>query len=61
MENVNINVFNMITRTNVSKTFTKRILCKFKCKFDGRKCNLNQNWNNKCRYKCKNLRKHHVC
>ena len=21
-------------------------MCKCKCKFDGRKCNLNQNWNN---------------
>ena len=32
-----------------------------KCKFDGRKCNSNQKWNNdKCSCKCKNL-KEHVC
>ena len=29
------------------------------CKFDRRKCNSNQNWNNdKCRCECK---KHHIC
>ena len=30
-----------MTRINESKTLTKRILCEFKCKFDGRKCNSN--------------------
>ena len=46
-ENVNIKVFNMITRVNESKTLTKHISCE--CKFDGRKCNPNQTWNNnKC-------------
>ena len=33
--------------------------CKCKCKFDEKKCNSNQWWNNnKCRCECK---KHHVC
>ena len=50
-------VFNMITGINESKTLTKHI-CKCKCKFDGRKCNSNQKWNNdKCRCECK---KHHI-
>ena len=32
------------------KFFKKNIPCECKCKFDGRKCNLNQNWNkDKCR------------
>ena len=32
---------------------------KCKCKFDGRKCNSNQGWNNnKCRCECKKL---HIC
>ena len=36
----------MITRINETKTLTKHISCRGKCKFDGRKC---QNWNNnKC-------------
>ena len=41
--------FNMITGTNKSKTLTKHISWECKCKFDVRKCNLNQKWNNdKC-------------
>ena len=39
----------MITRINESKTLSAYILCDCKCKFDGRKCNLNRKWNNgKC-------------
>ena len=35
---------------------------KCKCKFDGKECNLNQNWNdNKCRCEGKNLEEHHIC
>ena len=37
----------MITETNESKILTKPYGCK--CKFHGRRCNLNQKWNNnKC-------------
>ena len=36
----------MITGKNESKILTKDISCKCKCKFDGRKCNSNQWWNN---------------
>ena len=32
-------IFNMITAINELKTLNKHILCKSKCKFDGRKCN----------------------
>ena len=38
----NVNVFNMVTRINESRTLTKRTLCDCKCRFDGRKCNSNQ-------------------
>ena len=41
-EDSNLSVFNMITGINESKTLTKHILCKCKCKFDGRKCNSDQ-------------------
>ena len=49
----------MITKINLSKTLTKRISCKCKCKFDRRKCNSNQFFSNdKCRCECK---KRHIC
>ena len=57
-EDLNLSVFNTITRINELKTLTKHISCKCKCKFDERKCNSNQWWNNdKCQYECK---KHHI-
>ena len=49
MEHLNLSVLNMITGTNELKTLTKHISCPRKCKFDGRKFNSNQKWNNgKC-------------
>ena len=52
-------MFNMIAGINESKTLTKYITCECKCKFDGRKCNSDQWWNNnKCRCECK---KRDVC
>ena len=58
---VNLNAFNAIARKDKSKTLTKHISCKCKCKFDGTKYNLNQKFNNdNSQYECKNLRKHHV-
>ena len=49
----------MITGINELKTLTKHISCKCKCKFDGRKRNLDQWWNDvKCWCECKT---HHVC
>ena len=48
-EDLNLNVFNMITGINESKTLTQHTSCECKCKFDGRKCNSDQWWNNsKC-------------
>ena len=58
-EDLNVSVFNMITVINESKTLTKHISCIFKFRFDGRKCNSHQWWNNnKCRCECK---KRHAC
>ena len=58
---LNPDEYNMITKTNESKTLRKHISCECKCKFDGRKCNSNQKWNNgKCQCECKNLRKRHA-
>ena len=41
-EDLNLNVFNMITEINESKTLRKYILCEYKCKFDGRNWNSDQ-------------------
>ena len=48
-EELNIHVFNMIAGKNKSKILTKGISCECKCKFDRRKCNSKEKWNNdKC-------------
>ena len=52
-------MFNIIREINESKTITKHISYECKCKFDERKCNSNQWWNNdKCWCEWK---KHHIC
>ena len=44
---------------NESKILKQHISCEYKCKFDGRKCNSDQWWNNyKYRVECK---KHNEC
>ena len=58
-EDLNLSMFNMITIINESNTLTKHISCECKCRFDGRKCNSDQWWNNKkCRCECK---RNHAC
>ena len=55
----NLNVFNMITGMNESKTLAKHISCKCEFRFNGRKCNSDQWWNNdNCQCESK---KRHVC
>ena len=41
-EDVNIKVFNMITRVNEVKTLIEHILCDYKCKFNSATCNSNK-------------------
>ena len=58
-EDLHVSMFNVITGINESKTLTKHISCKCKCKFDGGKCNSDHLWNNaKCWCECE---KRHVC
>ena len=45
-KDLNIYVFDMITGKSKSKILGKNISCECKCKFYGRKCNSDQNWNN---------------
>ena len=52
----------MITGMNESKTITKHISCNCKCKFHGKKYNLNQKWTKHKSYcECGNPIKHFVC
>ena len=53
-KDLNLIDFNMITGINKSKILKKHISSKCACKFDSRKCNSNQKWNNEtcqCEYK----------
>ena len=55
---LNPSFFSMITGINESKTLTKPISSKYKCRLDERKCHSDQWWNNnKCTCECK---KHHL-
>ena len=48
-EDLNVNVFNLIAGINELKALTKHISYECKCKFDGRRFNSDQWWNNdKC-------------
>ena len=58
-EDLNIHVFNMITEKNESKILTKDILCECKCRFDEKKCNLDQ-WCNNDKCRCDH-KKRNVC
>ena len=59
LKDLNLIMFNMIKGINESKILIKHISCEWKRKFDGRKYNSNQKWNNdKCR--C-DRKKHHIC
>ena len=52
----------MIAGINESKTLTKHVSCKCKSKFDSRKCNSIQKWNNdKSRCECNNPKEHVMC
>ena len=49
----------MITGKSESKTLIKHISCECEYRFDGRKCNLNHNWNSsKCRCERKDQKEH---
>ena len=55
-EDLNMHIFNMITGINKLKIFANYVSCKYKYKFDGKKCNSNQKSNNnKCLCECKNI------
>ena len=55
-KNLNVKVFNIISRSNETRHIKWHQTCKCICKLDGIICNDNQRWNKgKCRYECKEL------
>ena len=52
----NVNVFNLMSRTNETRFMKWHETCKCICRLDGIICNSKQRWNeNKCRCECKEL------
>ena len=56
IKNINIKVFNLISRTNKTKYIEWYKTCKWSCRLDASVCNNKQRWNeNNCRCECKEL------
>ena len=56
VENINVNVFNLVSRTNETRHVKWHETSKCKCRLDASVCNNKQRWNNdKCRCECKEL------
>ena len=54
-KNMNIKVFNLMSRTNETRLKEWQETCECKCRLDGSVCNDKQRWNNdKCRCETKN-------
>ena len=55
-KNINVKVFNLMSRTNKTRHIEWCKTCKCKCRLDASVCNNKQRWNeDKCRCKCKEL------
>ena len=54
VKNINIRVFNLMSRTNETRHVKWHEACKCKCRLDASVCNSKQRWNkDKCRCECK--------
>ena len=54
VRNMEVKVFNLISRTNKTRYIECHETCKYKCRSDASVCNNKQRWNNKkCRCECK--------
>ena len=61
VKNLNVKVFNLMSRTNETRHIKWHETCKCKCRLDGSLCN-NKRWNDdKCRCECKELIDKSVC
>ena len=62
VKNLNVKVFNLMSRTNETRFIEWHETCKCKCRLDAIVCNNKQRWNkNKCRCECKELIDKGVC
>ena len=56
VQDINVKVFNLISRTNETRHIEWHETFKCKCRLDSSVCNNKQRWNNdKCRCECKEL------
>ena len=62
VKNLNVKVFNLMSRTNETRHIKWHETCKCKCRLDASVCNNKQRWNDdKCRCECKELIDKGVC
>ena len=62
IKDLNVKVFNLMSRTNETRHIKWHETCKCKCRLDASVCNNKQRWNNdKCRCECKELINKDVC
>ena len=62
VKNVNVKVFNLMSRTNETRHIEWHETCKCECRLDAIVCNNKQRWNkDKCRCECKELIDKSVC
>ena len=62
VKDLNVNVFNLMSRTNETRHIKWYEICKCECRLDSIVCNNKQGWNNdKCRRECKELIDKEVC
>ena len=62
IKNINVKVFNLMSRTNETRHIKWHETCKCKCRLDASVCNNKQRWNDdKCRCECKELIDKGVC
>ena len=62
MKDLNVKLFNLISKTNETRFIKWYEKCKCKCRLDAIVCNNKQRWNkNKCRCECKELIHKGIC
>ena len=62
IKDLNVKVFNLISRTNETRFIKWHEKCKCECRLDAIICNNKQRWNkNKCRCECKELIDKRIC
>ena len=62
VKDLNVKVFNLMSRTNETRHIKWHKTCKYECRLDASVCNNKQRWNDdKCQCECKELIDKGVC